>query len=436
MLGVRLKNHDTLRSLRTRNYRLFFVGHLVSMCGTWMQSLGLGWLVLDLSHDSSFAVGTIFALQYLPTTLLSAWSGLVADRIDKRKLLIASQALLAVSAGFLGIVTIAGIVQLWMVAVLAFVFGVATSFDNPARQSFTVEMVGEEDLPNAVGLTSAMVQLSRIVGPALAGLVIATLGTGACFAINAASYVAVIIALSMMRASELHRHPPVPREPGQVRDGFRYCWADPLLRYSLLLILVVGTFAFNHQVILPLLARLTFDGGPGTLAAIATAVAAGSLVGALQVASRRGGPSARFGAFSAVAFGICTTLVACAPSLATALVALFFSGFFMLRVISNFNALVQLTAEPAMRGRVMGVWTIMLIGSTPIGGPLIGALSEAFDTRVAVGLSGIVSVIAGFAYHAAVERTGATSEAPAVRRSLVTRPRRKRTIPPELLGSD
>ncbi len=433
MARGRLRDRERFRSLQTRNYRLFFIGQLVSTCGTWMQSLGLGWLVLDLSHESSFAVGAVFALQYLPSTLLSAWSGVVADRLDKRRVLVVSQAVLAVSAAVLGIVTLAGIVELWMVAILAIATGAATAFDNPARQSFTVEMVGEEDLPNAVGLTSALFQLSRIVGPALAGLTIATLGTGACFVINAASYVAVICALSLMHASELHRHPPVPRQPRQVRDGFRYCWANPLLRYSLLLILVVGTFALNHQVILPLLARLTFDGGPATLAVLGTSLAAGSFAGALYVAGRRAKPGAHFAARSSIGFGVCTTLTACAPWLLTAVVCLFLTGFFMIGLVSTLNSLVQLESDPAMRGRVMGVWTVMIIGSTPIGGPLIGALSEAFDTRVAVGLSGIVTVVAAFVYLVLVDRSTNTGDATVARAGRV---RRQRSVPTELLGSD
>ncbi len=418
MLLSRLARSGTFRSLQVRNFRLYFVAQLISQCGTWMQSIALGWLVLELSHNRGVAVGVIVAVQYLPTTVLGAWSGLVADRVDKRLLLLTTQVSLGITSVLLGIVTITGVAQLWMVALIAALFGVAFAFDNPVRQTFVVEMVGEAELSNAVSLNSSAFQLARLVGPALAGVVIATLGTGPCFIANGASYLALVVAIRMMRPEELFRSAPVEREPRQLRDGFRYVWSRPVLRSTILLMAVFGTFALNQTTLLPLLAKLAFHGGPATLAFMAFVYALGSLAGALTIAHRETAPTDRAVGSSAVVFAATLGLVAVAPSLLTVLPGLFLCGLFTMRFAALANSLLQLAADPTMRGRVMGLWALTVVGSTPIGGPIIGAISQLSDPRVAAAVCGVLSFLAAGAYVRSIRRgEAATTARPPVRRA-------------------
>ncbi len=282
----------TFRSLRTRNYRLFFVGQGISLCGTWMQTIALGWLVLQLSHNSGIAIGAVIALQFVPTLFLGAWAGVLSDRFDKRVILILTAITMTVTAGTLAILTLTGIVSLWMVFVIVLLQGLAQSIDNPARLSFVSEMTGPADLPNAIGLNSALFQVARIVGPAFAGVLIVLVGTGWCFALNAVSYVAVIGALMAMDVNVLHRHPPVARAKGQVREGLRYIRETPELRSILLMTLVVGTLAINFPVVLPLIAKVTFDGNAATYSWMTVSMGVGALAGALAVA-HKSNPTAR-----------------------------------------------------------------------------------------------------------------------------------------------
>ena len=392
----------TFRSLHTRNYRLFFIGQIVSMSGTWMQSVAQGWLVYRLT-GSAFALGITAALQFGPVLFVGAWGGLLADRVDKRRLLMTTQSLATMLALVLGVLTATGVVQVWMVYLLAVFTGCVNAIDNPSRQSFVFEMVGREDLANAVGLNSVIINSSRIVGPALAGLLIATVGLSPCFFANAASFLFVIGALVVMRPEELHRGQPVRRAKGQLREGLRYAWTTPELRVPLLLMAAVGTFGYNFSVILPVMAREAFGRGGGTYGALASTMGAGALIGALVVAGRAR-PTRRLLVGSTLAFGACAVLVGLAPTLPLALAALVPMGGFAIVFVSTTNALLQLNSAAELRGRVMALWSVVFLGSTPIGGPLTGALASWFGPRVTLGAEGVVTVLSGLAAWAALRR--------------------------------
>jgi MFS family permease len=387
---------QTFRSLAVRNYRLYFFGQLVSMSGTWMQSVAQGWLVLRLTHDSGFALGLVTALQFLPVLLVGAWGGVIADRFDKRRTLLCTQTSMAVFAAILAAVTLAGVVQLWMVYATALLLGLGNAIDSPTRQAFVSEMVGPEDLPNAIGLNSAIFNGARVIGPAGAGILITLIDVGPCFAINAVSFAAVIGALWRMRPAELARQVPVARAPGQVRAGLAYAWRTPELRSTLLLVTVVGTFALNYGVVLPLLAKVTFHGDAGTYGLISSGMGLGALVGALATAARKG-PTPRLLVTSCIAFGALLTAASVAPTLSVALPILVLSGAGGIVFMATANSTLQLRSSPEMRGRVMALYVLVFLGSTPVGGPLIGLLCQHLGPRVGLGLGGIFTVVAGMA---------------------------------------
>ncbi|MCU1458615.1 MAG: major facilitator superfamily 1 [Actinomycetia bacterium] len=381
----------TFKSLHVRNFRLFFLGQLLSQCGTWMQTIALGWLVLHLSHNSGFAIGLVIALQFIPTLLFGVWGGWIADRFDKRTVLLCTQVAMAAIATLLAVLDLTNTVQLGMIYVIVFVFGLALAVDNPTRQSFVPELVPPADLPNAIGLSSAIFQLSRILGPALAGVLIVTVGTGICFALNAVSFVFIIGALLMMRTRELHRGAPVARDKGQIRDGLRYVWRTPELRSTLLLTLIVGTFAINSPVVLPLLAKITFHGDAAVYSWMTIAMGAGALVGALAVANKGdAGGNLLFG--TGMVFGVAICAASLAPSLGIFIGLLLIVGAGQISFLSTCNSLLQLTSDPRMRGRVMAVYTITLLGSTPIGGPLVGWVSEQYGPRWGLAVGGIATI--------------------------------------------
>jgi MFS family permease len=390
MTRLRGVTKQTFAAMAVRNYRLYFGGQVVSVSGTWMQTVAQGWLVLRLT-GSGVDLGLVTALQFLPMLLLGSFGGLVADRLEKRKLLFFTQSSAAVLALTLGLLELTGAVRLWQVYVIALLLGVVNLFDNPARQTFVVEMVGKDLLPNAVSLNSVLMNSARVIGPALAGVLIATVGIGVCFVANAGSYLAVIGALVLMRPSELHRTPVVARAKGQVREGLRYAWHEPALRDPLLVMAVVGVFAFNFQTTLPLLARFTFGAGAGTYGALTSAMAAGAVVGGLVVA-HRSKPSVRALALIGVVFGAFIIAVAAAPSTAAALVLLVPMGAASIAFIATANASLQLASTPEMRGRVMALYAIAFLGSTPIGAPIVGAVSSAASPRAALVLGGVATV--------------------------------------------
>jgi MFS family permease len=384
--------HNTVRSLRVRNYRLYFYGQIVSLIGTWMQSVGQAWLVLRIT-GSGVALGVTMALQFLPVLLLGAWGGVIADRFDKRRVLVWTQSLSAVLALVLGILTITGTVELWMVYALALALGLVTVADNPSRQTFVMEMVGKDHVTNAVSLNSVTFTGARIVGPAIAAALIATGGLGLCFLINAASYIAVIAGLLLMRKDELLPQPRAARARGQIREGFRYAWSHPLLRRLLLLAAVIYTFSFNFSVIMPLLAERSFSGGAGTYGLLLSVTGVGSLLGGLAMAGHSKA-SERLIVAAALATGLLEGLAAVVPQLWMEVVVLIPLGFVLMVLMAGANSAIQLASDGAFRGRVMALYAMVFLGSTPIGGPLAGWAAEHLGPRAALGIGGAFAAVA------------------------------------------
>jgi MFS family permease len=351
----------------------------VSLVGTWMQTVALGWLVLELT-GSGTALGTVVAAQFLPILLLGPYGGLLADRMDKRRLLMATQAVLAATALALGLLVVTGAVELWMVVAVAVVFGLVTACDTPTRQAFSLEMVGPERLRNAVSLHSTLVNVARAVGPAVAGLVIATAGTGICFLINAGSYAAVLAALWTMETGTLRPARPAVREPGQVREGIRYVGRTPGLLVPLIMVALIGTLAYEFQVVLPLLATGPFHGDAATYGVLTSAMGAGAIVGGLVVAGH-GRTGLRPLTAAAAVFGAAILAIALSPSLPVAVLALAATGAASITFLATGNTTLQLASEPRFRGRVMALWTVAFLGSTPIGAPIVGAISEHLGPR-------------------------------------------------------
>ena len=391
MTSVRAAIHQTFSSLRIRNYRLYFTAQLISVSGTWMQTVAQAWLVLHLT-GSGVALGIVVGLQFLPMLLFGPFGGLVADRMNKRVLLYVTQTaggLLALALGVAGGQPTP--CSCGRSTLLAALLGVVNVFDNPARQTFVIEMVGRDDLPNAVSLNTVVMNASRVVGPAVGGLVIATMGLGACFFVNAVSYGAVIVGLSMMRSVELHPTVPVERAKGQIRDGLHYVWRTPGLRNTLLAIALIGIFAYNFTVTLALLAKVTFHGGAGAYSLLTSCMGLGAVAGGL-IAAHRARPTPRLLQVLALVFGGLLAAVALAPTLATAAVLIVFMGAASIGFIATANATLQLTSDPAMRGRVMALYAMAFLGTTPIGAPLVGAIAQWTDPRVAL-LSGAVATV-------------------------------------------
>ncbi len=409
-----------LRSFDSPNYRRYFAGLLVSLSGTWMQVIAEMWLVLQLTHSGA-AVGIAAALQFAPMLLAGAWTGLIVDRLPKRQLLIVTQAAMALPALALLALTATGAIELWLLYGLIFLRGAVNAVDNPARQAFLVELVGPERLVNAVSLGSALVNGARTIGPALAGIVIALVGVAPCFALNALSFVAMIVALRGMDAAALQSPPVARREPGQVRSGLRYVRATPQLWIPLALMAVVGTFTFNFQVLLPLLATSGLGGGAGAYAALTAAMGIGAIAGAIANGTRTRVRPATL-AFAGAAFGALTIALAAAPGTALATLALVPVGAASVVFAASVNSHLQLTVAPQMRGRVMALYSIVFLGSTPIGGPLMGWIAGAAGPRAALALGGAVAIAAAVWAHAAFARSGVGADAglthvPARRRS-------------------
>ncbi len=395
-------------SLAVPNYRRYFAGQIVSLSGNWMQVVAEMWLVLTLT-GSGLAVGITSALQFLPMMLFGAWGGLLADRFPKRSLLTVTQTLMAAPAIALWGLTTAGVVAPWMVYALVFARGAVNSVDNPTRQSFAIEMVGPERVVNAVSLNNVLIHSARIVGPATAGVVIATLGVAPCFLINALSFAAMIVALRAMDPRQLRPAPRAPHGAGAVRAGLRYVLATPALAIPLGMMAVVGTLGYNFQVVLPLLARFSFDGGAGTYTALAVAMGAGSVVGALAAGARsRVGP--RLLVAAAFGFGVVALIAAGAPTLALEVAALVPLGAASVTFAAGVNSSLQLAADPAMRGRVMALYSIVFLGSAPIGGPIVGWLGEAIDPRAGLVLAGAAGLAAAVGARAAFARQPAARD--------------------------
>lgn len=379
-------------SLRVRNYRYFFLGQVVSNTGTWMQRIAQDWLVLSLT-GSAFAVGITTAMQFLPMLLFGLYGGVIADRFRKRQLLILTQAVMGLLAAILAILTLTGAVHVWHVYLLALLLGMVTVVDNPTRQIFVSEMVSRGQLRNAVSLNAANFQTARLIGPAVAGAVIAAVGSGWAFAINAMSFAAVIGGLLLMRPAELHTMPRVPREKGQLLEGLRYVRARPELIWPIVLVGFIGTFGFNFPTVLSGFAYNIFHIDAGRYGLLNTALAAGSLVGAL-LASRRTKTRLRMIVFAAVGFGVLEAVIAFAPEYWMFTAGLTIVGLIGMTFNTSSNSMVQLATEASMRGRVMSLYMMVFTGGSPIGGPIVGWVTERYGPRMGLFACGAVSALA------------------------------------------
>jgi MFS family permease len=386
----------TFGSLRVRNYRLFAIGQLVKLIGAWMLFVAQDWLVLQLSHDSPSALGLVTALQFLPVLLLTLHAGQLADRFDKRKLLLISNAGAAVVAGALGVLVVSGLVTLWQVFVTAALFGTTQALETPTRQSFVSELVEPELLPNALSLSSATFNGARVIGPAVAGVMIAAVGTGPVFLLTAAMCVAPLIGLSRMRPAELFRGELVAVPAGQARivDGLRYVWRHADLAQAIALVLVVGLFGFNFQLTLAVLAKTTFHTDARYFGLLSTALAAGALAGALASSRRRSRPSGYVVLTAAVLFGGFETVVGFAPTFLTAVLLLVPTGFFMIFFAQAANQRVQLGTDAELRGRVMALYVLVFLGTNQVGSLLIGWCIELFGPRSGMWIGGATSLVA------------------------------------------
>ncbi|MBW0115189.1 MFS transporter [Pseudonocardia abyssalis] len=384
---------STFASLKVPNYRLYASGQIVSLAGTWMQRVAQDWLVLDLSGGSATALGIAAGLQFSPTLVLSLWGGVLADRVDKRRALVVLQAGMGLCALVLGTAVVTGVVALWHVYLFCLLLGCFSALDVPVRQAFVPELVGDAQLGNAVALNSLTFNLARIVGPSVAGVLIAVTGTGWVFLINAVSFAAVITGLALMNTARLHRVIPVPRAPGQLREGLRYVRGRPDLVAVLALVFLVATFGINFYLTLALLARNVFGLGADAYGLLTTLLAVGSVAGALLSARRVRRPRLRLVVGSALVFGVLVALAGLMPTYLLTGVVMVPLGFAALTFTTAANSAVQLSVEPAMRGRVMGLYILLFLGGTPVGAPLLGMLAESWGGRSPLVLGGVVTVV-------------------------------------------
>ena len=384
----------TFAALKVRNFRLYFIGQLISVSGTWMQSLAQGWLVLQLT-GSSVDLGIAVALQYVPMLVAGSYGGLVADRHEKRHILYFTQAAAGLLALLLGLLVSAHHVDVVTVYVIAFGLGIVNLFDVPARQSFVQEMVGRDLIANAVSLNSVLMNAGRLIGPGIAAGFIALVGTAACFYANAASFVAVLVALFLMRRDEFLPMRTVQREKGQLRLGLKYAFANPLLRNVIIAVAVVGTFAYNFTVTLPLLATKTFHESSATHYGILMgAMGLGAVIGGLLVA-RRSRPTPEMLALLMLGFGVFMTMAAFAPTVDLAEIAMIPTGAFSIALIATANSLLQLNSSEHMRGRVMSLYSIAFLGTTPIGAPLVGLVVSWSNPRVGIFMGAAFALLTG-----------------------------------------
>jgi MFS family permease len=387
MTRLRAAGRLTFASLAVPNYRHYVSGQGVSLVGTWMQMVAQSWLVLELTH-SSVALGAIVAIQTLPVLLLCPYGGVIADRVDKRRLMVFLQSLMGVQALVLGVLTVTGVVRFWEIAVLAGLLGLNSAFENPSRQSFLLEMVGPEHLRNAVSLNSVLVNAARTIGPAVAGLLIATVGVGVCFLANAVSFAVVVVTLLTLDRSQLSPSEPAPREPGQLLEGLRYVRRTPELAVPLVMMAFAGMLTYEFGVTLPVVDRQSLHGGAAAYGLMTAAMGIGAVFGGLVTAAR-GRTGTRALTVAASAFGVAILLAAAAPTLPLELIALAVAGAGSVSFMAIGNSTLQLGAAPQMRGRVMSLWFVAFQGSTPLGGPIVGWVAAAAGARVGLGLGGV-----------------------------------------------
>jgi MFS family permease len=380
----------TFAAFGFHNFRLYFGGQVVSVSGTWMQRIAQSWLVLELT-GSGAAVGALTAVQFLPILLLAPTGGLVADRMDKRRVLYGTQSLAALIALTLAVLILTEQVELWMVFILALTLGIVGSFDNPARQSFVMEMVGRSKLANAVALNSILVNSARIIGPAIGGILIVTVGIGFCFLINSFTYLVFIAAIASMRGDDIDRPEPEPRERGQLREALRYVRDLPVIRSTLIMSAVIGLFAYEFEVVLPLFARFTFGGDADTFGTMFAFMGFGAVIGGLYVATRQGTPT-KLVLFATYAFGLALTVTAFAPSLWVSYIALVLVGATSTVFLTSSNSVLQLRSAPRMRGRVVGLRATAILGARPIGAPIVGWVGEHLGPRVGLALGAAAAI--------------------------------------------
>ncbi len=383
----------TFAALANPNYRKFFAGQAISLVGTWIQSVAIAWLILEIT-GSPASIGLAVALQFLPVLVFGPYGGVIVDRVNKRNLLIVTQALAGIQAGLLAILVLTDSANIFYVLVLSLFLGFIYVFDMPARAAFVREMVPVELVRNAVSLNSVVVNGARVIGPALSGILIATIGLGWCFAANAASFIGVIAAYGLMKTSELITVEPIERAPGQLREGMKYVWKNPELRVPLIMMAVVGTLTYEFNVVLPALAAETFQSGAQSLGWLSAAMGVGAVIGGLISATRHSSGVKAIAAASIV-FGFAVLLSAVMPNVLWSCVALIPVGAASIWFTTAGNSAMQLHTEPHMRGRVMSLWTVAFIGSTPVGAPIVGWVAETAGPRWALGVGAAAAVGAG-----------------------------------------
>lgn len=379
-------------SLRIRNYRLYFIGQGFSHVGNWMQTVALGWLVLEVT-GSGTALGTMLAFRFAPLLFGAPFAGNLVDAMDKRRLLYATQCAAGLLAFGMSVLIFTDVVQAWMLYSAAALFGIVDAVDRPLRQTFVHEMVGPAQLRNAVTLSSTEANVARAVGPLLAGVLIATVGIAFCFLANAFSFFIVIAFLARMRPEEFHRETTHTSGPSGILSGLQYVASAPTIRSILIVMAIIGTLSYEFQVSLPLLAQQTFAGSAADYAALLAAMGIGSVVGGLFMATRERVTSSEF-VVSAALFGLSMGVTAVMPSLSYAVIGMVLVGFFSINLTSVGNTIVQLESASYIRGRVMALWTMALFGSTLIGAPLIGLVGEYAGARWSIALGGIAAVLA------------------------------------------
>jgi MFS family permease len=389
---------QTFSSLKVPNYRLYFTGQSISLAGTWMQMAAQSWLVLTLTHSST-DIGFAVALQTVPVLFLAPYGGVVADRVDKRRLMVGLQIAMGFQALALGLLTVTGAVRFWEVCLLAVILGLNNAFENSARQAFVREMVGPDELRNAITLNSVTVNAARAVGPAIGGILIATVGIGTCFLVNAGSFVAVVTSLMIMDRSALQPSPPSGRAPRQLREGLAYASRTPTIAIPLAMMGLVGLLAYEFQVSLPVLAERTFHGGAEAYGFLSAAMGIGAVIGGLFTAAR-GRTGLRPMIIASAGFGVAIMATAYAPVIGLAYAAMLFAGWASVSFIAIGNSTIQLSAAPSMRGRVIALWQVAFQGTTPLGGPLIGWIIALSDPRTGLAVGGVscfAAALGGFA---------------------------------------
>ncbi|WP_233508100.1 MFS transporter [Spongiactinospora gelatinilytica] len=391
--AAKKRNGGMFRSLRSHNFRLYASGGIISNVGTWMQRTAQDWLVLELTNGSAAALGVATALQFAPQLVLGMWGGVLADRYAKRPILITAQSLMGVLALTLGLLTVTGTAQVWHVYTMALLVGVISCLDIPTRQAFVVEMVGRDNLANALALNSSIFNLARVVGPALAGLLIYALGgTGPIFLLNSLTFAGVIASLLLMRRAELRTAEPVPRAKGQLRAGLRYVLDRRELLTPILLIAFMSMFAQSFMMSIALMAKEVYQAGASSFGLASSGFAVGALGGAL-LAARRVRPGRRLLIGGALAFGVTQIVAGLAPWYISYVVLLVPAGIALITVNTAANAIVQLATSAEMRGRVMGIYFLVFTGGAPIGAPLIGWVSELGGPRIGVVIGGIMTLV-------------------------------------------